>query len=51
MKNLSYYKSLYKKAKTGKTRSKIMNFVMLNLGHSDQQNFIKWQVNNMNNTL
>ena len=43
MKTLSYYKSLYKRAKTIKGKASAMNSAMLNLNHSDQQLFIKFQ--------
>ena len=45
-KTLAYYKSRYKNAKTTATRSKIMNFVMMNMSHDDQQKFVKWQTSN-----
>lgn len=44
MKTLSYYKSLYKRAKTHKGKQSAMNSAMLNLSHNDQQLFIKFQV-------
>jgi hypothetical protein len=43
MKNLSYYKARYRKAKKIATKTKIMNTAMLNLSYADQQKFIKWQ--------
>ncbi len=47
MKTLSYYKARYKKAKSGKTKAKVMNGAM-NLSHENQQKFISWQVKFMN---
>ena len=44
---LSYYKARYRKAKTGKTKARVMNGAM-NLSHEDQQKFISWQTKFMN---
>ena len=49
MKTLATYKSEYKKAKTQAGKSSAMNRAMLNLSYSDQQLFVKWQNNEMNN--
>lgn len=48
MKTLSYYKSLYKKAKTHKGKESAMNSAVLNLSYSDKETFIKWQIKTMN---
>jgi hypothetical protein len=42
--SLTSAKSRYKKAKTIATKTKVMNLAMLNLSYSDQQKFVKWQV-------
>ena len=42
MKTLSYYKKLYRAAKTGKGRTSAFNSGMLNLDHADQQKLYKW---------
>lgn len=48
MKTLSYYKARYKRAKNQKTKQRIFNIAMLNLSYCDAQEFIKWQVTEMN---
>jgi hypothetical protein len=48
MKTLNTYKNQYLKAKTQKGKKIAMNKAMLNLSYSDQQEFIKWQTNQMN---
>jgi len=49
MRTLSYYKSLYKRAKTSKGKQSSMNSAMLNLKYSDQQMFLKFQLSTLNN--
>ena len=44
MKKVSYFKSRYKRAKTSKGRTSVMNRAMLNLTYSEQQKFVAWQV-------
>jgi len=47
MTTLSNYKTRYKKAKTTKTKTKIMNLAMNNLSHENRQKFYDWQVDYM----
>lgn len=47
-KTLATYKREYKAAKTQKGKKSAMNRAMLNLSHSDKQDFAKWQVKEMN---
>jgi hypothetical protein len=51
MKTLATYKAEYRKAKTQKGKQSIFNKAMLNLSFDDQQLFVKFQVDNMNNNL
>jgi len=48
MKTLATYKREYSKAKTQKGIQRAMNRAMLNLSHSDQTLFLKWQISEMN---
>ena len=48
MKTLSMYKHDYKKAKTLKGKTTVMNKAMLNLNHVDQKKFYLWQIELMN---
>jgi hypothetical protein len=43
MKDFSYFKSQYKRAKTLAGKKSVMNRAMLNLSHDDQQKFVSWQ--------
>lgn len=48
MKYLSYYKKLYRKAKTDKGRKSAMSNAMFNLYSDDREKFIKWLINPIN---
>jgi len=47
MNTLSDYKNRYRKAKTAKTKTKIMSMAMNNLSHENRQKFYSWQVDYM----